>query len=70
MNLVDKVNIMQGWLVKLSSIKKERALKKIDDIDAYNRINNIIEEHKAELENIELYDVYEYAREYFLLRIQ
>lgn len=70
MNLVEKVDLMQNWLRKLESIKDKRRKKEIDDIDSYNMINKIIEENKEELIRLTLFDVFEYAKEYYLLRIQ
>ena len=70
MNLVEKVNLMQKWLRELELIKNKRRKKEIDDIDSYNMINKIIEENKEELINLTLFDVFEYAKEYYLLRIQ
>lgn len=70
MNLIEKVNLMQFWLVKLSYIKEKRKEKEIDDIDAYNQIKEILELNKEKLIELELYDVFEYAKEYYLLRIQ
>lgn len=70
MNLIEKVNLMQDWLVKLSQIKVSRKSKEIDDIDAYNQIKEILELNKESLIELELYDVFEYAKEYYLLRIQ
>lgn len=70
MDLLKKVNLMQQWLRKLEDIKYKRRKKQIDDIDAYNQINQIIEENHRDLESIELFDVFEYAKEYYLLRIQ
>lgn len=70
MDTVDKVNSMQEWLRKLEEIKKNRRSKKIDDVDAYNKINSIIESNDVHLTDLGLYDVFEYAKEYYLLRIQ
>lgn len=70
MNIIEKVNLIQYWLVKLSYIKEKRKEKEIDDIDAYNQIKEILELNKEKLIELELYDVFEYAKEYYLLRIQ
>ncbi|QJA09685.1 hypothetical protein HF520_12320 [Romboutsia sp. CE17] len=70
MTLIEKVNLMQGWLRKLEDIKEKRRKKEIDDIDVYNTLNEIIENNKNELISLNLLDVYEYSKEYYLLRIQ
>lgn len=70
MNLIEKVDLMQKWLRELESIKNKRRKKEIDDIDSYNMINKIIEDNKEELIHLTLFDVFEYAKEYYLLRIQ
>lgn len=70
MTLIEKVNLMQGWLRKLEDIKEKRRKKEIDDIDVYNTLNEIIENNKNELISLNLFDVYEYSKEYYLLRIQ
>lgn len=70
MNLIEKTNLMQEWLRKLEKIKSKRRQKQIDDIDSYNMINEIIENNKEELIYLNLFDVFEYAKEYYLLRIQ
>ena len=70
MNLIERVNLMQEWLRKLDDIKGRRRKKEIDDIDSYNMIKEIIENNKEELIYLTLFDVYEYAKEYYLLRIQ
>lgn len=70
MNLVEKVDLMQKWLRELEFIKSKRRKKEIDDIDSYNMINKIIEDNKGELLYLTLFDVFEYAKEYYLLRIQ
>lgn len=70
MNLIERVNLMQEWLRKLDDIKGRRRKKEIDDIDSYNMIKEIIENNKEELIYLALFDVYEYAKEYYLLRIQ
>lgn len=70
MNLIEKVDLMQKWLRELESIKNKRRKKEIDDIDSYNMINKIIEDNKEELIYLNLFDVFEYAKEYYLLRIQ
>lgn len=70
MDLINKVNLMQIWLRKLSKIKENRRKKDIDDVDAYNMITKIIEENEDELKQLVLFDVFEYAKEYYLLRIQ
>lgn len=70
MTLIEKVNLMQDWLRKLEDIKEKRRKKEIDDIDVYNTLNEIIENNKNELISLNLFDVYEYSKEYYLLRIQ
>lgn len=70
MNLIEKTNLMQEWLRKLEKIKSKRRQKQIDDIDSYNMINEIIENNKEELIYLNLFDVFEYEKEYYLLRIQ
>lgn len=70
MTLIEKVNLMQDWLRKLEDIKEKRRKKEIDDIDVYNTLNEIIENNKNELISLNLLDVYEYSKEYYLLRIQ
>lgn len=70
MTLIEKVNLMQGWLRKLEDIKEKRRKKEIDDIDVYNTLNEIIENNKNELISLNLFDVYEYSKEYYLLRVQ
>ena len=70
MTLIEKVNLMQGWLRKLEDIKEKRRKKEIDDIDVYNTLNEIIENNKNELISLNLLDVYEYSKEYYLLRVQ
>lgn len=70
MTLIEKVNLMQDWLRKLEDIKEKRRKKEIDDIDVYNTLNEIIENNKNELISLNLFDVYEYSKEYYLLRVQ
>lgn len=69
MNLIDKVNLMQEYLRKLEEIKLKRRHKKIDDVEAYNLIKKIIDNEQDQLLELNLYDVFEYAKEYYVLRI-
>lgn len=69
MNLIDKVNLMQEYLRKLEEIKLKRRYKRIDDVKAYNLIKKIIDNEKEQLLELNLYDVFEYAKEYYVLRI-
>ena len=49
--------------------KNKRRYKKIDDVKAYNLIKEIMEKDKEKLIEIYLYDVFEYANEFYILRI-
>ena len=69
MNLIEKVNLMQVYLRQLEEIKDKRKHKKIDDVKAYNLIKEIMEKDKEKLIEIYLYDVFEYAKEFYILRI-
>ena len=69
MNLIEKVNLMQYYLRKLEEIKENRRHKKIDDVEAYNLIKDIIEKEKDKLIKLTLYDVFEYAKEFYILKI-
>ena len=69
MNLIEKVNLMQVYLRQLEEIKYKRRYKKIDDVKAYNLIKEIMEKDKEKLIEICLYDVFEYAKEFYILRI-
>lgn len=69
MNLVEKVNLMQHYLRQLEEIKENRRHKKIDDVEAYNLIKEIIEKEKSKLIELTLYDVFEYAKEFYILKI-
>lgn len=69
MNLIEKVNLMQYYLRQLEEIKENRRHKKIDDVEAYNLIKEIIEKEKNKLIELTLYDVFEYAKEFYILKI-
>lgn len=69
MNLIEKVNLMQYYLRQLEEIKENRRHKKIDDVQAYNLIKDIIENEKDKLIELTLYDVFEYAKEFYILKI-
>lgn len=69
MNLIEKVNLMQYYLRQLEEIKENRRHKKIDDVEAYNLIKEIIEKEKSKLIELTLYDVFEYAKEFYILKI-
>ncbi len=69
MNLIEKTNLMQFYLRQLEEIKENRRHKKIDDVKAYNLIKEIMEQEKDELIELTLYDVFEYAKEFYILRI-
>lgn len=69
MNLIEKVDLMQVYLRQLEEIKYKRRYKKIDDVKAYNLIKEIMEKDKEKLIEIYLYDVFEYAKEFYILRI-
>lgn len=69
MNLIEKTNLMQFYLRQLEEIKGNRIHKKIDDVKAYNLIKEIMEQEKDELIELTLYDVFEYAKEFYILRI-
>ena len=69
MNLIEKVNLMQCYLRQLEEIKENRRHKKIDDVEAYNLIKDIIDTEKNKLIELTLYDVFEYAKEFYILKI-
>ena len=69
MNLIEKVNLMQYYLRQLEEIKENRRHKKIDDVEAYNLIKDIIDTEKNKLIELTLYDVFEYAKEFYILKI-
>ena len=69
MNLIEKVNLMQYYLRQLEEIKENRRHKKIDDVEAYNLIKEIIDTEKNKLIELTLYDVFEYAKEFYILKI-
>ena len=69
MNLIEKVNLMQCYLRQLEEIKENRRHKKIDDVEAYNLIKEIIDTEKNKLIELTLYDVFEYAKEFYILKI-
>ena len=69
MSLIEKVNLMQYYLRQLEEIKENRRHKKIDDVKAYNLIKDIIEKEKSKLIELTLYDVFEYAKEFYILKI-
>ena len=69
MNLIEKTNLMQFYLRKLEEIKEKRRHKKIDDVKVYNLIKEIMEQEKDELIELRLYDVFEYTKEFYILRI-
>lgn len=69
MNLIEKVNLMQYYLRQLEEIKENRRHKRIDDVEAYNLIKEIIEKEKSKLIELTLYDVFEYAKEFYILKI-
>ena len=69
MNLIEKTNLMQFYLRRLEEIKEKRRRKKIDDVKVYNLIKEIMEQEKDELIKLRLYDVFEYTKEFYILRI-
>ena len=69
MNLIERVNLMQHYLRQLEEIKENRRHKKIDDVKAYDLIKEIIENEKDKLIELTLYDVFEYAKEFYILKI-
>lgn len=69
MSLIEKVDLIQYYLRQLEEIKENRRHKKIDDVKAYNLIKDIIEKEKDKLIELTLYDVFEYAKEFYILKI-
>lgn len=69
MNLIERVNLMQYYLRQLEEIKENRRHKKFDDVKAYDLIKEIIENEKDKLIELTLYDVFEYAKEFYILKI-
>lgn len=69
MNLIERANLMQVYLRKLEEIKSNRRHKKIDDVKAYNLIKELMEEEKDILIDLYLYDVFEYTKEFYILKI-
>lgn len=69
MNLIERANLMQVYLRKLEEIKSNRRHKKIDDVKAYNLIKEFMEEEKDILIDLYLYDVFEYTKEFYILKI-
>lgn len=69
MNLIERANLMQVYLRKLEEIKSNRRHKKIDDVKAYNLIKELMEEEKEILIDLYLYDVFEYTKEFYILKI-